>query len=72
MLGGLGKGMLGSVAPKKKAIKIEQLVPKNPEAKRIRMTWGPLRVKGANVSIDFDWRREKMGLSLNSEHIQAW
>jgi hypothetical protein len=44
------QGLMNSMAPKRKAFKIEELTPRNPGAKRIRMTWGPLKVKGANVS----------------------
>jgi hypothetical protein len=45
--------MLGSLtnsfAPKAKAMKIEELTPRNLGARRIRMTWGPYKIKGANV-----------------------
>jgi hypothetical protein len=57
LLGGLSsllasgaKGLTDLAAPKQKAIKIEELTPKNAGAKRIRMTWGPLKLKGANVN----------------------
>jgi hypothetical protein len=46
-----GRGLLDFAIAKKRAVKIEELTPKNPEAKRIRITWGPLRLKGANVSV---------------------
>ena len=49
MLGGLLGGLLGSSMGKKKAVKIEQLPAQYPNAKKIRMYWGPLKVKGANV-----------------------
>jgi hypothetical protein len=49
-LGSTVKGWMNRAAPKQKAFKIEQLTPKNAGAKRIRMTWGPMKVKGANVS----------------------
>ncbi|KAF2663351.1 hypothetical protein BT63DRAFT_461460 [Microthyrium microscopicum] len=42
MLKGMTKGMAT------KAYKIEPLTPRNPAAKRIRMTWGPLKLRGAN------------------------
>lgn len=52
ILSSVGTGLMNNIAPKKRAIKIEDLVPRNPEAKRIRMTWGPLRIKDSNVSND--------------------
>jgi hypothetical protein len=41
---------MSQMAPKQKAIKIEELPPKNPGAKRVRLTWGPMKLKGSNVS----------------------
>lgn len=52
--GGLLSGLVGSLAntfgPKAaKAVKIQELTPRNPGAKRIRITWGPFMIKGVNV-----------------------
>ena len=56
LLGSAGKGLMDQVAPKQKAVKIEELTARNPGAKRIKMTWGPMKIKGANVRINIDWK----------------
>jgi hypothetical protein len=52
MLGGLSS-LLGALSdgamPKTKAVKIQELTPRNPGAKRVRMTWGPYKIRGVNV-----------------------
>jgi hypothetical protein len=47
--GGLG-GLMGPTV--RKAYKIEEIPPqKNPKAKRIRITYGPYKIRGANASL---------------------
>jgi hypothetical protein len=39
--------------PKKKAMKIEEMPPKFPGAKRIKLLYGPYKLRAANVGLSF-------------------
>ncbi|QDS68679.1 hypothetical protein FKW77_002226 [Venturia effusa] len=46
---GLAGTLVNTFGPKPvKALKIEELQPRNPAAKRIRVTWGPYKIRGSN------------------------
>jgi hypothetical protein len=49
-------GLMAMLNPEvRKAYKVEEIAPKrNPAAKRVRLTYGPYRIKAANVSLTLE------------------
>jgi len=43
-------GAMANWLPKKKAFRIEEMKPKDPTAKRMKIIYGPYTLKAANVS----------------------
>jgi hypothetical protein len=50
---GAGAALAAAMMPKKKAMKIEEIPPKFPGAKRMRLLYGPYKLKAANVGLCF-------------------